>query len=67
MLTRLDTATWRKSSYSGDNGTCVEVAFPAGAIAARDSKDPEGGMLVFDRATWSRFLGTITTGTFDRH
>jgi len=35
--------TWRKSSHSGANGACVEVAEPGGAvIAVRDSKDPQG-------------------------
>ncbi|WP_371812713.1 DUF397 domain-containing protein [Saccharopolyspora sp. ASAGF58] len=27
------------------------MAFPAGWIAARDSKDPDGGVLVFDHPT----------------
>ena len=33
---------WRKSSHSGDESACVELAHP-GAI--RDSKNPEGGRL----------------------
>ncbi len=40
----LDSAIWRKSSYSGSNGgACVEVAdnLP-GIVAVRDSKDPGG-------------------------
>ncbi|PRW62670.1 DUF397 domain-containing protein [Actinopolyspora mortivallis] len=36
---RLD---WRGSSYSGNNGACVEVAALPGAVAARDSKDRQG-------------------------
>ncbi|MFE7786600.1 DUF397 domain-containing protein [Streptomyces nigrescens] len=32
---------WRKSSYSSGGGNCVEVmAFDAGTVAVRDSKDP---------------------------
>lgn len=35
--------TWRKSSFSGgDNGDCVEVAWPG---AVRDSKNPAGKIL----------------------
>lgn len=33
---------WRKSSHSGSESNCVELAYP-GAI--RDSKNPEGGRL----------------------
>ena len=34
-------AMWRKSGHSGD-GNCVEVAFVAGAVGVRDSKDQTG-------------------------
>ena len=39
----LSRAEWRKSSYSGQSGNCVEVArnLP-GLIAVRDSKEPDG-------------------------
>lgn len=58
---------WRKSSRSGDTGgNCVEIAFPEGAVAARDSKDPSGGMLVFGHSTWASFLHATNRGTFDR-
>ena len=40
--------SWRKSSYSGDNGgACVEVGTAGPAVAVRDSKDPEGPRLAF--------------------
>ena len=41
-------ARWRKSSYSGSGNNCVEVAQAGGTSAVRDSKDPDGGHLVFD-------------------
>ncbi|MER7765782.1 DUF397 domain-containing protein [Kitasatospora sp. NPDC096140] len=57
--------TWRKSSYSGDNGgECIEVApgFLPGAIPVRDSKDPDGPVLVFPTAAWEAFITAVRTG-----
>ncbi|QCB23935.1 DUF397 domain-containing protein [Streptomyces sp. WAC05458] len=54
-------ATWIKSSYSGDNGgNCVEVAprFP-GAVPVRDSKDPDGSVLVVGRSAWTVFIAAL--------
>lgn len=32
---------WRKSSYSGEHGACIEIAdLPDGGAAMRDSKNP---------------------------
>ncbi|WP_030177458.1 DUF397 domain-containing protein [Spirillospora albida] len=42
---------WRKSSYSTSNGgNCVELADVSGAVAVRDSKDPDGPVLLLTRA-----------------
>ncbi|GLZ03961.1 hypothetical protein Acsp03_14270 [Actinomadura sp. NBRC 104412] len=38
-------ARWRKSSRSGQNGNCVEVARVDELVAVRDSKNPDGGRL----------------------
>jgi hypothetical protein len=58
-----DAAVWRKSSYSGTAGNCVEVATrPPGLVAVRDSKDPEGPMLVIGRAAWSGLIRSIKSG-----
>jgi hypothetical protein len=35
--------TWRRSSYSGQDGLCVEVRRDLGAL--RDSKNPTGPVL----------------------
>lgn len=59
----LETATWRKSSYSGQGGDCVEVAdgFP-GVLPVRDSKDPGGPCLVFEADAWTSFTRTVKAG-----
>ena len=60
-------AEWRKSSYSnGNGGACVEVARNVpGAVAVRDSKDPEGPKLAFAPAQWRVFTAYVKAGHFD--
>ncbi|MFI6760672.1 DUF397 domain-containing protein [Micromonospora sp. NPDC050417] len=55
------TATWRKSSRSGDQGACVEFAVTADAIGVRDSKDPAGPVLLFPASAWSAFASSVPT------
>ena len=58
-------AGWRKSSYSGGDGDCVEVAhdLPA-AVAVRDSKNPSGLRLVLAPEEWRRFTVRVRAGRF---
>ncbi|GLY21097.1 DUF397 domain-containing protein [Micromonospora sp. NBRC 101691] len=51
----LATARWRKSSHSGDEGACVEMAVVPRTVAIRDSKDPDGPVLLFSRSAWTAF------------
>lgn len=51
----LETAQWRKSSYSGSESACVEVAFTPGVVAIRDTKNREAGALVVPESAWRRF------------
>lgn len=56
-MTEMTTAHWRKSSYSGNEGACVEVAdnLP-GVVGVRDSKDVAGPSLTFAAARWGSFV-----------
>lgn len=58
----LSRAQWKKASYSGNSGNCVEVADLGGAVAVRDSKDPEGAVLVASREEWHAFVLELTSG-----
>ena len=53
----LSRAEWRKSSYSSQDGNCVEVArnLP-GLVAIRDSQAPDEAKLVVSQETWRAFL-----------
>jgi hypothetical protein len=63
----VNSAAWRKSSYSGGNGgACVEVAvLPDGDLAVRDSKDPDGARLAFTADQWAAFTAGVKDGEFE--
>ncbi len=52
---------WRKSSFSGDSGSCVQVRQDLTAI--RDSKNPTGPTLAVDL---SGLLATVRADTLNR-
>jgi hypothetical protein len=48
--------SWRKASYSGNNGgNCVEVGQASGTIAVRDTTDRGGAVLSIPGSAWQRF------------
>lgn len=65
MSPDLPAAAWRKSSYSGEAGDCVEVASLPKVTAIRDSKDPDGGTLVLDAQAWAGLLSAVRSGELD--
>jgi hypothetical protein len=66
MTPNLSNAVWYKSSRSGGNGgDCVEVANLDQVVAVRDSKQPDDGMLVFNRSEWTAFVDAAKNGEFD--
>jgi hypothetical protein len=56
----LSNAVWHKSSYSGQDGNCVEVARDLpGLVAVRDSKESDGAKLVVSWETWRMFIRSV--------
>ncbi len=60
-------SAWKKSSYSGAHGDCVEVRTPGRrVITVRDSKDPQGPALTFTPQAWASFVADVDSGAFGR-
>jgi hypothetical protein len=58
-------AGWRRSTFSNSNNNCVEAAFvDGGHVVLRDSKNPSGHALLFNRAEWDAFLEGVHNGEF---
>lgn len=59
--------SWRKSSFSSYNGSCVEIGrLQSGRIGVRDTKDKgTGPVLIFTDREWSAFISGAKDGQFD--
>jgi hypothetical protein len=54
-------SAWRKSTHSGStDNSCVEVAEAERLVAVRDSKHPDGSILLFDQPQWRALLSAIS-------
>lgn len=51
---------WRKSSFSGNGGDCVEVGQVRRVVFVRDTKaSGSGPALRFSPEAWQRFTGAV--------
>lgn len=54
---------WRKSSFSGNGGDCVEVGqLGDGVIVVRDTKDRSGTAHRYAPAAWRAFVAGVRSG-----
>ena len=66
LRVNLANAVWQKSTRSGPvSDNCVEIAFVDGAVAMRDSKHPDGPVLLFTAEEWDAFVEGAKDGEFD--
>ena len=56
---------WLKAQRSTANGQCVEIAAAPGRVVIRDSKDPDGPILVYTPHEFGAFLEGARNGEFD--
>lgn len=54
---------WRTANCN--QGACVEIAPLRDQIAIRDSKNPAGPVLVYDKEEWQTFVVGVKRGDFD--
>lgn len=65
MITPNDDLAWIKSSFSGANGNCVELATTDQEILVRNSKRPDEPSIRFTPAEMAAFIAGCKAGEFD--
>lgn len=57
--------TWRKSSFSGSGGNCVEIAATPGTVHLRSSQHPDRSVLALPPAVVAEFVAACQAGEYD--
>lgn len=61
----LSGAVWRESSFSQSNGECVQVALTLSVAGIRDSKQPDGGVVLTSFPAWNAFRRAVKRAELD--
>jgi hypothetical protein len=62
----LEGAAWRKSQRSNSQGACVEIArIGTETVAMRNSRDPHGPALIYQRADIVTLMNGLRSGEFN--
>lgn len=59
------TGPFRKSTYSGAQGNCVEIAPTTGGVLVRNSNRPDEAAIHYTKAELAAFLSGVKAGEFD--
>jgi Domain of unknown function (DUF397) len=55
-----ESANWRKSTFSGNNGgQCVEVGNASSGLVVRDTTDRAGAVLTVSASAWRALLAEV--------
>jgi hypothetical protein len=66
MLQWSGAVQWTRSARCA-SGACVEVSLLSPeAVGLRDSKDPDGGAIVFAPQQWRDFVGAVSAARYRR-
>ena len=55
---------WSRASRCASSG-CVEARVIGDEVAVRNSKDPDGPTVSYDRQEWATFVAAVKAGEFD--
>lgn len=58
-------ADWRTSTRSQSNGACVEVVLTPSIAGIRDSKQPDGGVVLAGFPAWDAFRRAVKRAELD--
>lgn len=59
--------TWRKSSYSGSQSNCFELADLGAAVLVRNSNRPDAGTLTLAPGQMAGLVEDVKAGRLDGH